>query len=371
MPARRKAPKTRASSSTATEATDAERLQKVLAAAGIGSRRDCEELILEGRVEVDGSIVQELGTRVDPMKQRIRVDGTDLPRPRRVYYMLNKPSGVLCTADDPSGRQRAIDLVKSNERLFTVGRLDQGSEGLILLTNDGELSNKLTHPRFGIDKVYRVRVAGTPEAAMLAKLKRGVHFADGFAKVSAVKIKSRQKKSSTLEIVLSEGRNREIRRLLARIGHKVLSLTRIAMGPLRLADLPSGAHRKLTREEIKLLRDAVVSVKKREPSATPRKPKGPPKSAAPKRKRPVTSSNRSAAPSRTTETPAARKKPLSRDLVFSDGPPSGSVLGGDEPEKKKTVHAKKKKRGNRKIAQKGKKPGASGRTGKAKRKGRR
>ena len=126
MPAPRKAAKKRPADS---KAGGAERLQKVLAAAGVGSRRDCEELILEGRVDVDGDIVQELGTRVDPMTQRIRVDGTELRTPRRVYYMLNKPSGVLCTANDPSGRQRAIDLVKSNERLFTVGRLDQNSQG--------------------------------------------------------------------------------------------------------------------------------------------------------------------------------------------------------------------------------------------------
>ncbi len=377
MPAPRKATKKRASSSTEVKATGAERLQKVLAAAGVGSRRDCEELILEGRVDVDGDIVQELGTRVDPMTQRIRVDGTELRAPRRVYYMLNKPSGVLCTANDPSGRQRAIDLVKSNERLFTVGRLDQNSQGLILLTNDGELSNKLTHPRYGIEKVYRVHVAGVPEAAMLTKLKRGIHFADGFAKVSSVKIKSKQKQSATLEIVLNEGRNREIRRLLARVGHKVLSLTRTAMGPLRLADLPSGAHRKLTREEVKQLRDAILNAKKEEQPPTPSK--------AAKRKRPSTARNQESTPARAKAKPAARKRPpsnkkppsnqkatsnnksLSRDLIYSDGAPSGAILGGDEPTRSKPVDAKRNKSKSRKTAAKGKSPTP----GKAKRKGRR
>lgn len=160
MTVRRSDSQNRKPNRTDRDTVNVERLQKVLAAAGIGSRRECEELILEGRVEVDGEIVQALGTRVDPMSQRIRVDGTMLPTPKRVYYMLNKPTGVLCTNNDPSGRARAVDLIRSNERLFTVGRLDQASEGLILLTNDGELANRLTHPRYGVEKVYRVRVAG-------------------------------------------------------------------------------------------------------------------------------------------------------------------------------------------------------------------
>ncbi len=334
MPARRPAskantaPKNRASKPADQESAGVERLQKVLAAAGVGSRRDCEELILEGRVEVDGKIVQELGTRVDPLTQRIRVDGTALPAPRRVYYMLNKPAGVLCTNNDPSGRARAIDLIRCNERLFTVGRLDQASEGLIILTNDGELSNKLTHPRYGIEKVYRARVAGTPEPSVLAKLKRGIHFADGFAKVSDVRIKSRVKQSTVLEIVLNEGRNREIRRLLARIGHKVLSLTRIAMGPLRLGDLPSGAHRSLTREEVKSLRNAAPAPAIEEARTTSRKP------SSSRDKRTVTSGKPKSKPAsktaRSSAAPPTRPKAKPRELSFSDEPMPGAILGGDE-----------------------------------------
>lgn len=235
----------------------AERLQKVLATAGIGSRRECEELIREGRIEVDGDIVSELGSRVDATRQRIRVDGVTLPQPKRAYYVVNKPTGVVCTNHDPSGRTRVIDLIRSDERLFTVGRLDRSSEGLILVTNDGELSNKLTHPRYGIDKVYRVRVAGQPAAQLLGKLRRGIRLADGVAKVAAVRIKRRHKTSTELEVVLNEGRNREIRRLLARIGHKVLQLRRVAMGPLHLGDLPLGAYRKLSRDEVQKLRRSV------------------------------------------------------------------------------------------------------------------
>ncbi len=351
MPARRPASKAntaakhRASKPTGSESAGVERLQKVLAAAGVGSRRDCEELILEGRVEVDGQIVQTLGTRVDPLTQRIRVDGTTLPAPRRVYYMLNKPPGVLCTNNDPSGRARAIDLIRSNERLFTVGRLDQASEGLIILTNDGELSNKLTHPRYGIEKVYRARVAGTPEPSVLAKLKRGIHFADGFAKVSDVRIKSRDKQSTILEIVLREGRNREIRRLLARIGHKVFSLTRIAMGPLRLGELPSGAHRSLTREEVKSLRHAApapaAAAEETRPTAR--------KSSSGRGKRPGTAGKSKPKPafkaSGSSAAPPARPKAKPRELSFSDEPIAGAILGGDEvPQAKKPTKKPGKKR---------------------------
>ena len=376
MPPRRPASKARPASKRRTadpaaqEPGGAERLQKVLAAAGVGSRRDCEELILEGRVEVDGQIVQTLGTRVDPLTQRIRVDGTTLPTPKRVYYMLNKPSGVLCTNNDPSGRARAVDLIRSNDRLFTVGRLDQASEGLIIITNDGELANKLTHPRYGIEKVYRVRVAGTPEPAVLSKLRQGVHFADGFAKVSDVRIKSRQKQSADLEIVLNEGRNREIRRLLARIGHKVLSLTRIALGPLRLGELPSGAHRQLTREEVKSLRNAMPASgdeSTRRPARKSPSGRSKPPSPAADSPRTGTKTPRTAAKasrpagktkfkskSRTSDSssaPPTRKKAKSREFSFSDQPKPGAILGGDDvPEVKQTAQPDTKKVNSRRTS---------------------
>ena len=232
-----------------------QRLQKVLAAAGLGSRRQCEELITTGRVEVDRRVVTELGTRVDPASQPIRVDGVPLARPKLVYYAVNKPIGVLCTNRDPSGRPRVVDLVPARDaRLFTIGRLDLHSEGLILATNDGELANQLTHPRYGVSKIYRVVVAGCPTRDVLMKLTQGVHLAEGVARAERVDIKSSRKESTVLEMVLREGKNREIRRILARLGHKVEQLTRIAVGPVRLGNLPSGAYRRLSREEVASLR---------------------------------------------------------------------------------------------------------------------
>jgi 23S rRNA pseudouridine2605 synthase len=247
---------------------EGERLQKVLAAAGLGSRRQCEELILAGRVEVGGKPATELGTRVDPGRERIRVDGVPLARPKRVYYALHKPAGVVCTSRDPSGRPRAIDLVPAaNERLFTVGRLDLNSEGLILVTNDGELANQLTHPRYGVEKTYRVLVAGDPSPEVVSQLRRGVRLAEGLAKVARLRVIRRYKQSALLEMVLDEGRNREIRRVLARVGHKVLRLVRIGIGPLRLGTLPSGEYRRLNRGEVNALRRAVgKSAQKQDPA---------------------------------------------------------------------------------------------------------
>lgn len=233
-----------------------ERLQKVLAAAGLGSRRDCEELIVQGRVEVDRQVVTELGTRVDWSSSEVRVDGEVLRRPRKRYFMLNKPAGVVTTNWDPEGRTRVIDLVRSDLRLFPVGRLDRTSEGLILLTNDGELANQLSHPRYGVPKTYLVAVAGCPQPEELESLRRGVHLAEGVARVESVKIKKRQRGSTLLEIVLREGRNREIRRLLARVGHKVLRLKRIAQGDLRMGNLAVGDSRQLTGSEVEQLRRA-------------------------------------------------------------------------------------------------------------------
>jgi 23S rRNA pseudouridine2605 synthase len=234
-----------------------QRLQKVLAAAGVASRRQCEQLIREGRVEVDRTVVTELGTRVDPLTQEIRVDGAVLRRTKRVYYMVNKPPGVVCTNSDPSGRTRVVDLIESDERLFTVGRLDRASEGLIIVTNDGHLANQLTHPRYGVDKTYAVCVAGHPTWDQLNQLRTGIHLAEGFVKVAALEVKRRNKQSTDLEIVLNEGRNREIRRLLARVGHKVLRLRRIAVGPVRLGELPVAAYRRLTSEEVHKLEAGV------------------------------------------------------------------------------------------------------------------
>jgi 23S rRNA pseudouridine2605 synthase len=247
-----------------------ERLQKVLAAAGIASRREAEQIILEGRVEVDGQVVAELGARVDPQQQEIFVDGQRLTKAKLVYYAVHKPTGVVSTARDPSGRPRVIDLLPPDVgRVFNVGRLDMSSEGLILVTNDGELANQLTHPRHGVRKIYEVHVAGEPEPAVLAQLRRGVHLAEGFVKPVEVRIKGKKKSGAVLEMALEEGRNREIRRLLARVGHKVQRLIRIAVGPVRLGELPQGASRLLLPEEVRKLRAAVSerpTTRKRAPS---------------------------------------------------------------------------------------------------------
>jgi 23S rRNA pseudouridine2605 synthase len=239
------------------------RLQKVLAAAGLGSRRECEQLIVEGRVEVDRRVVNKLGTRVEPHGHEIRVDGEPLSRPKVQYFMLNKPPGVVSTARDPAGRPRVIDLIHTGQRLFPVGRLDLSSEGLILVTNDGELANLLTHPRYEVEKTYLAEVAGVPSREALAQLERGVHLAEGFAHAKRARIKTQRRHSAVLEVVLDEGRNREVRRLLARAGHKVLRLKRIAIGALRLGDLAPGEYRPLRSEEVSGLKQGALTVRKR------------------------------------------------------------------------------------------------------------
>lgn len=275
-----------------------ERLQKVLAAAGVGSRRQCEELISEGRVEVDQHVVTRLGTRVDATRQAIRVDGVSLPKPKRVYYLVNKPVGVVTTNRDPAGRPRVIDLVPDHERLFSVGRLDRSSEGLILLTNDGELAQRLAHPRYGVEKTYRVEVAGHPSPQAIARIRQGVRLSDGLARVVALRFKRRMRQSTELEIVLNEGRNRELRRILARVGHKVLRLKRVALGPLRLAELPVGAYRPLSREEVQQLKRAA----RQAPTlTTPRRGRRP--SAGGRGKGPAGASSRSTVRQRTDRQP--------------------------------------------------------------------
>ena len=230
-----------------------QRLQRLLASAGFGSRRQCEQLIEEGRVHIDGEVVTKLGTTVDPAVGKVFVDGVLLKKQKLVYYAVNKPVGVVTTNRDPHGRPRVVDLVPKSERVFPVGRLDRSSEGLILLTNDGELAQKLTHPKFGVRKVYRVTVAGKVDTETMRKMRNGVYIAEGLVRVDGAKLLKTRGRATELEIVLREGKNREIRRILARLGHKVQQLRRIAVGPLRLGDVPPGAYRVLSREEVKKL----------------------------------------------------------------------------------------------------------------------
>jgi 23S rRNA pseudouridine2605 synthase len=234
-----------------------ERLHKVMAHAGVGSRRQCEALIAAGRVSVDGQTVRELGTKVSP-EQRICVDGQPIHAERFVYWLVNKPRGYLCTNHDPARRPLAIQLVPHvAQRVYTVGRLDEASEGLLLLTNDGDLANHLMHPRFGVEKTYLVQVAGRPSKEDEQQLLKGVFLSEGHVRARRVHRLKSQGDSTWLRIVLSEGKNREIRRMLARLGHKVLNLRRIAIGPVQLGRLGKGKSRPLTAPELAALRRTV------------------------------------------------------------------------------------------------------------------
>ena len=251
-PSKRSASKKRGRRSSQA-ADSSQRLQRFLASAGFGSRRQCEELIEAGRVDVDGQIVTKLGSTVDSSVQKIRVDGVLLKKQKPVYFAVNKPVGVVTTNRDPHGRPRVVDLVPPDERVFPVGRLDRSSEGLILLTNDGELAQRLTHPKFGVRKVYRVTVAGKVETETMRQMRKGIYIAEGFVQVEGAKLLKARSSATELEIVLREGKNREIRRILARLGHKVQTLRRIAVGPLRLGDVPPGAYRVVTSQEVEKL----------------------------------------------------------------------------------------------------------------------
>ncbi|WP_231602606.1 pseudouridine synthase [Neorhodopirellula pilleata] len=230
-------------------------MNQLLASAGFGSRRQCEELIREGRVLVDGEIVTELGTMLDLSEHKIQVDGVPLKPQKLVYYAVHKPKGVVSTNYDPQGRPRVIDLVPPTERVFPVGRLDRNSDGLILLTNDGDLAQQLAHPKFGVTKIYRVTVAGEVRSETMRKMREGIYIAEGLVQVDGAKILKARKTATDMEIRLREGKNREIRRILAKFGHKVQTLRRIAIGPLKLGEVPAGAYRKLTHVEIDKLRN--------------------------------------------------------------------------------------------------------------------
>ncbi|MDF5755925.1 pseudouridine synthase [Spongiactinospora sp. TRM90649] len=242
-----------------TEVPDGTRLQKVLAQAGVASRRACEEMIGEGRVTVDGQVVRRFGARVDPAKQIIHVDGKRVPTaPDLVYFAINKPIGVVSTMSDPEGRPSLADyVVDRQERLFHVGRLDTETEGLILLTNDGELANRLTHPSYGVRKKYWAKVNGTIERGLGRILRDGVELEDGIAKADDFKIVQEHGQQALVEIVLHEGRKHIVRRMLAEVGHSVIDLARIEFGPVKMGRLKSGTLRALTLTEIGELYAAV------------------------------------------------------------------------------------------------------------------
>lgn len=230
------------------------RLQKVLAAAGVGSRRKCEQLIVEGRVEVDGVVIRELGSRVRPDSAIIRVDGERLNlRTDMVYLAFNKPRGVLSTMADEKGRESIGTYVADRDRLFHVGRLDADSEGLILLTNDGELAHRLTHPRYGVKKTYLAQVAAPVPRNLGRALLRGIELEDGLAKADDYQLLDVSGGRALIQIVLHEGRKHIVRRMLATAGFPVQQLVRTAHGPITLGHLRSGAVRKLSSSELAAL----------------------------------------------------------------------------------------------------------------------
>jgi 23S rRNA pseudouridine2605 synthase len=228
------------------------RLQKVLAAAGLGSRRACEVLIAEGRVSVDGEVVREQGRRVDPERAVIRVDTMRINTATgMVYLALNKPRGMVTAMSDPEGRPAVGDLVaQRKERLFHVGRLDADTEGLLLLTNDGELAHRLSHPSFQVPKTYLAEALGPVARDVGRRLRAGVELEDGIVRVDSFRLVDSSANRVLLEVVLHEGRKHVVRRLLAEVGHPVQRLVRTAIGPVRLGDQRAGKLRVLTREEL-------------------------------------------------------------------------------------------------------------------------
>ncbi|HCA46655.1 MAG TPA: pseudouridine synthase [Armatimonadetes bacterium] len=235
-----------------------ERLQKLLARAGLGSRRSCEELIRGGRVSVNGSTVRELGAKASPTDD-IRVDGRRVKLPdEHTYLVLNKPPGYVTTRDDPQGRPTVMDLIPAGarDRVYPVGRLDLDSTGLLLLTDDGDLTQRLLHPKHHIPKEYLADVEGVPSETRLRRLRSGIELEDGKTQPAEVMALSQGAGESRLRIIISEGRNRQIRRMCEKIGHPVRRLKRVAVGPIRLGELSLGEVRKLSRGQLQALREA-------------------------------------------------------------------------------------------------------------------
>ncbi|MGZ2224763.1 pseudouridine synthase [Glutamicibacter nicotianae] len=236
------------------EQQDGIRLQKAMANAGVASRRVCEEMILEGRVEVNGNLVVELGTRVDPDKDRIHVDGMRIQTNQaNRYFVFNKPKHVMCTMDDPEGRRTIADYFKNEHkslRLFHVGRLDYKTEGVLILTNDGELANRLQHPKYEVPKTYLVQIPGPLPRAVSNQLREGIKLEDGWIKVDDLKIIATTPKHVMVEVTLHSGRNRIVRRMFDAVGHPVQRLVRVAVGPVQLGDQKQGTIRSLGNQEV-------------------------------------------------------------------------------------------------------------------------
>ena len=232
-----------------------ERLQKYMASCGVASRRKCEEIILSCRVKVNGIIIKELGSKVDLEKDIVEVDGSVIKKEeRKVYYMLNKPEGYITSVKDEKNRKTVLDIIKTEERIYPIGRLDYDSSGLIILTNDGDIYNKIIHPRVEIIKQYRVVVKGEFRQKDIAKFESGVDIGGYVTSNASLKILGSIDNRTSLEIGIHEGKNRQIRRMLSALGYEVISLKRVAIGKIRLMNLPKGEYRALTEEELKYLK---------------------------------------------------------------------------------------------------------------------
>jgi 23S rRNA pseudouridine2605 synthase len=244
-----------------------ERIQKIISAAGVTSRRAAEQLILEGRVRLNGQVVTELGTKADAAKDHIKVDGKLInPRQPLTYVMLNKPAGYVTTMADPEGRPTVLSLLKGLKiRVYPVGRLDYNTEGLLLLTNDGDFAHLITHPKHEFPKTYRAKVKGVVEDRQIAELENGIYLDDGRTAPAKLKKVSKEEANSWLEITIHEGRKRQVRRMFDRIGHSVIKLKRIRTGNLMLGELPEGSFRYLTPAEVNALRELSVKEQKPEP----------------------------------------------------------------------------------------------------------
>ncbi len=260
-----------------------ERLQRVLATHGVASRRKAEELILAGRVAVDGHIVRELGTQVNAERQRITVDGKPIRTERRRYILLNKPQGYITTARDERGRRTVMDLVNVPERVVPVGRLDRQTSGLLLLTNDGDVAFRVAHPRYELEKEYEALVDGHPPPEVLAELRRGVTIEGQKVIPEQVRPLRNEEAGTVLRIVIHEGRNRIVRRMLERVGYPVIKLTRTRIGPLQVKGIAPGAWREATAGELAQLREALLLDGEGKPAGE-RPPAGPaPRQTAPRR----------------------------------------------------------------------------------------
>lgn len=231
-----------------------QRLQKILANSGIDSRRKCEELIQEGVVTVNGQVVDTLPAFANPDTDDIRVDGHRIKQPKKLYYLLNKPKGVICTSFDPQHRPKAVDLVDSPERVMCVGRLDSDTTGAIILTNDSELINRLTHPRYELPKTYQVTIRGRMEGEDIEKIKKGVWLSEGKTERAAIKVLRKSNEDTLLEVSIRQGLNRQVRRTFAHLGYKVKALKRTQIGNIVLKGLAPGAYTRLTPAQVAYLK---------------------------------------------------------------------------------------------------------------------